>query len=67
MLEQRRQEFTRQRQSQIARLLNDLEKSTSEKTFREHGYVWFDGRWQDARALIEQIVSRDLEKQLATQ
>jgi serine/threonine-protein kinase len=65
LLEQRRQEFTRQRQAQLARILQDTEKEVQDEVFREQGYVWIDGRWQGAHAIIEQMVARDLERRLA--
>ncbi len=65
LLDKRREEFTRQRQAQLARILNDTEKEVRDETFREQGYVWMDNRWQEARSLIDQIVARDLERRLA--
>jgi hypothetical protein len=49
----------------MARLLKDTEKEVQDEVFREQGYVWIDGRWQEAHAILEQWVARDLERRLA--
>lgn len=65
LLPQRRAEFLQQRQTQLARLFEDIGREEREVLFREHGYTWVNGRWQEARGILDQLVARDLERRMA--
>ncbi|OGV40225.1 MAG: hypothetical protein A2X48_20730 [Lentisphaerae bacterium GWF2_49_21] len=63
-LKREREKFDRNRKAELETILNDARKAIEKQIYGENGYVFYDNRWQPARALIDSLVEEKIREEI---